>query len=147
MLGYQNNDVAAWPVRRCFAVTEQTFSVSQFLQKRLSFVPLGTDQKKRFYPQDVFTSEFMENCTPRTIFFSEIANNKQTLIAPLSPAQMISRLIRMSPWSCYDKSTAREHLSTLARLVRQCKGFDLFAGRDLLAPGNSSNLLASYVHD
>jgi len=147
VLGYRNDDVAAWPVRRCFAVTEQTFSDSQFLQARLSFVPLATEAKTRFYPHDVFTSEFKESCTPRTLFFSQITNNEQTAISKLSPAEMISRLIRMSPWSCYEKTTAREHLSALAGLVRQCKGFDLFAGRDLLATGKSSSLLASYVHD
>jgi hypothetical protein len=147
VLGYRNDDVAAWPVRRCFAVTEQTFSASKFLQARLSFVPLATEAKTRFYPHDVFTSEFKETCTPRTLFFTQVTNNEKTAISKLSPAETISRLIRMSPWSCYEKTTAREHLAVLARLVSQCKAFDLFAGRDLLATGKASSLLASYVHD
>jgi hypothetical protein len=108
---------------------------------------METEAKTRFYPHDVFASEFKESCTPRTLFFPQITKNEQTSVSKLSSAETISRLIRMSPWSCYEKTTAREHLSVLARLVGQCKAFDLFAGRDLLATDKSSSLLASYVHD
>lgn len=145
VLGDRNNQIAAWPVRRCFAVTQQTLSLSQFLQTRVSFVPSETREKARFSPLDVFVSGFKESCTPRSLFFSQITNDEQSRISPLSPGEMMTRLLRMSPWSCYDQSTAREHLSALARLVKQCKGFDLFAGRDFLAPDKSSSVLASYV--
>ncbi len=147
VFGDRDNRVAAWPLRRCFAVTEQTVFANEFLQARIPFAPIGRETKARFSPHDVFVSEFKDSCTPRTLFFSQITNDEESSISSLSSAEVIARLIRMSPWSCYDKSTAREHLAALARLVKQCKGFDLFAGRDLLVPGSASSLLASHVHD
>ncbi|HWN08064.1 MAG TPA: hypothetical protein VNO50_02090 [Pyrinomonadaceae bacterium] len=145
VIGDRNDEIAAWPVRRCFAVTEQTLSQSQFLQSRVSFSQPGRAEKARFSPHEVFDSGFKESCTPQSLFFTQIAQNEESRISPLSAGQMMSRLLRMSPWSAYDQSTGREHLSALARLIKQCKGFDLFAGRDLLVPGKSASAMASVI--
>ncbi len=147
VLGARDDETAAWPLRRCFAVTRQTVVANGLLQTQVSLADFGSQEKARFSPQDIFISEFKESCTPRTLFFSQVTRAEQSGISQLSSGEMMARLIRISPWACYDKSTAREHLSALARLVRQSKGFDLFAGRDLLVPGNSSSLLASYVQN
>lgn len=145
MLGDRDGQIAAWPVRRCFAITEQTLSQSQFLQTRVSFAPSGSAEKARFMPHDVFVSGFKESCTPRNLFFTQIALNEESRISPLSAGDMMTRLLRMSPWAAYDQTTAREHLSGLSSLVKQCKGFDLFAGRDFLLPGKASGVMASLV--
>ena len=143
MLGSRDNEIAAWPVRRCFAITEQTLSQNQFLQTRVSFAPMGNAEKARFLPNDVFVSGFRESCTPRSLFFSQVAHEEESRIAPLSAGEVMTRLLRMSPWAAYDQSTAREHLSGLSRLAQQCKGFDLFAGSDFLLPGKASDVMTS----
>jgi len=143
MLGTRRDEIAAWPVRRCFAITEQTLSQNQFLQTRVSFAPLGNAEKARFLPHDVFVSEFRESCTPRSLFFSQVTHNKESRISPLTAGEVMTRLLRMSPWAAYDKSTAREHLACLSRLSQQCKGFDLCAGSDFLLPGKASGVMAS----
>lgn len=145
VLGGRNDEIAAWPVRRCFAVTEQTLSQSQFLQSRVSFAPSGRAEKARFFPHEVFVSGFRESCKPRSLFFTQVTHNVESRISLLSAGDMMTRLLRMSPWSAYDQSTARDHLSALSRLVKQCRGFDLFAGRDFLVPGKSASILASYI--
>ncbi len=147
VIGDRNREIAAWPVRRCFAVTEQTLSQSQFLQSRVSFSSPGRAEKTRFSPNDVFDSGFKESCTPQSLFFTQIAQDDESRISPLSAGEMMTRLLRMSPWSAYDQCTGREHLSALSGLVKQCKGFDLFAGRDFLMPGEASRVLAGYIQE
>ncbi len=145
VLGEQDNEVSAWPVRRCFAVTEQTLSQSQFLQARVSAVSSGGAEKTRFAPNEVFISGFKKCCTPRKMFFSQVRPEADSRISPLSTAEVMTRLLRMSPWSAYDQITAREHLAMLSRLAKQCQGFDLLAGRDFLSPAKSSTVMASVI--
>jgi energy-coupling factor transporter ATP-binding protein EcfA2 len=148
LLHQTESRIEAWPVRRCFAITGETFASSPFLQSRLSLRPF-TDPgsaKQRFSPQVVFSSEFRDNCTPQTIFFTQVGEAEISEVLSLSRAETMSRLIRMNPWSCYDKNTASEHLAVLAHLARQSQGYALRAGRDLLEAENSSRLLTNYVN-
>jgi len=147
MLGARNSEIAAWPIRRCFAITEQTLSQNQFLQTRVSFAQLGNAEKARFQPHEVFVSGFKASCNPRSLFFSQVSHKEESRISPLSAGEVMTRLLRMSPWAAYDQSTAREHLSGLSRLAQQCKGFDLFAGSDFLLPGKASGVMAGLVHE
>src|ERR1700730_17302213 len=64
--------VKAWPLRRCFAVTFETFAASAFLQGRasLDYMKARGHDKQQFIPHGVFASGFRENCIPRTLFFS-----------------------------------------------------------------------------
>jgi hypothetical protein len=133
--------IEAWPLRRCFAVTEQTFSASPFLKTRISSVFGG--EKARFSPSQVFASEFKESCTPRTLLFPQLTGEESSRVSVLTPGETMARLIQMSPWSCYDRNTASRHLEALSLLVKQSKGLALFAGRDLLVPGNLSSFLRS----
>lgn len=147
LLGSRQDYVDAWALRRCFAVTAETLGASEFLQRRVG--PLTNDrrEKDRFSPHDVFVSEFKQSCTPRTLIFSQVTGEAQSSLSLLVPGETMARLIRMSPWSCYDSNTARRHLGVFSDLVRQSQGYALFAGRDLLAPGNSSRLLASRLRN
>jgi hypothetical protein len=54
----------------------------------------------------------------------------------------MGRLIRMSPWSCYDRTTAPGHLSVLSALARQARAYSLRAGTDLLDPATATDLIA-----
>jgi hypothetical protein len=144
LLSRESVRVQAWPLRRCFAVTSDTFAASRFLQTRLSFdgvITLSHD-KCRFLPDAVFAAEFQACCVPLTLFFSELSGGSRSSVSRLAPGETMARLIRMSPWSCYDRSTAGEHLATLSALARQSAGYSLIAGRDLLDPQRSVTLLA-----
>jgi ABC-type iron transport system FetAB ATPase subunit len=112
LLSRESAHVQAWPLRRCFAVTSDTFAASRFLQTRISFDSVNTPStdKYQFLPHAVFAAEFQDRCIPRTLFFSELSGGDRSSVSRLAPGDTMARLIRMSPWSCYDRSTAVEHL-------------------------------------
>ena len=151
-------EVKAWPLRRCFAITTETFVASNFLQTRASLDYMqaqradnkhadNKNDKKQFVPHRVFHSEFKEQCIPQTLFFSQLSGGERSHVLQLSSAETMARLIRMNPWSCYDRSTAAEHLAVLSALVKQSTGYSLLAGKDLLDPETSANLIAGYTRD
>lgn len=151
LLSAEDAAVKAWPLRRCFAITSETFTASNFLTSHpaLDYMHTQSGDKKndktQFFPHGVFNSEFKQQCTPHTLFFSELSGADCSSVLQLSAAETMARLIRMSPWSCYDRSTAPEHLAVLSTLVKQSRGYALFAGKDLLDPGVSAKLIASYT--
>jgi len=139
--------VQAWPLRRCFAITATTFKSSGLLTELapLDYGGARTVDKKQFMPQDVFEVKFKENCIPRTLFFSQVTEVAETQVTALSPGETMTRLIRMNPWSSYDRSTAARHLTVLAALVKQAKAYSLSAGTDLLDPETAAKLIANYT--
>ena len=149
LLSQEAGEVAAWPLRRCFAVTSETLAASRFLQTRaaLDSVSVPDDDKRLFVPHGVFAAEFKDNCVPGMLFFSELTGAAHSRVARLSRSETMARLIRMSPWSCYDRSTAAEHLAVLSALVRQCAGYSLLAGTDLLDPDASVRLIAGCTQE
>ena len=76
---------------------------------------------------------------------SELSGGSRSRVSRLSPGDTMARLIRMSPWSCYDRSTAAEHLAALSALARQSAAYSLLAGTDLLDPETSATLVAGYT--
>jgi hypothetical protein len=134
LLSRQRGDVVAWPLRRCFAITSETFAASNFLQTRtaLDYAHAQREDKKQFAPHSVFAAEFRESCRVRTLLFSEVCGAEQSSVQRLSAGDAMARLIRMNPWSCYDRATAADHLSVLSALAKQSAAFALRAGRDLL---------------
>ncbi len=153
LLNAEGSEVEAWPLRRCFAITAETFAASNFLRASASLSYMQAQRadkkndKKQFVPHRVFNSEFKEQCIPQTLFFSELAGGSRSQVLRLSPGETMARLIRMNPWSCYDRSTATEHLAVLSALVKQSTGYSLRAGKDLLDPETSSNLMAKYTRN
>ena len=147
VLSSTGTEVKAWPLRRCFAITSQTFKSSDLLRSRagLDYKHAQPDDKKLFAPQNVFDSAFMEQCTPKALFFSELSDGERTRIGRLSTAETMTRLIRMSPWSCYDQTTAADHLAALSSLAIQAKGYSLHAAKDLLEPQTAASLLQSFT--
>jgi len=137
--------IEAWPLRRSFAITADTFAASRFLQARSSFDPAGAGdgEKRLFEPDEVFTAGFRDHCVPATLLFSELSGGGRTRVSKLTPAEAMTRLIRMSPWSCYDRATAAGHLAVLSALARQATAYALLAGTDLLDPETTAGLIAS----
>jgi ABC-type lipoprotein export system ATPase subunit len=152
VLGAEGVEIKAWPVRRCFAITSDTFAASNFLRTRTSLdymqaQPPDKHAKKQFVPHQVFDSEFKEQCLPQSLFFSQLSGDEQSQVLQLSAAETMARLIRMSPWCCYDRTTAAEHLAVLSALVKQSTGYALLAGKDLLDPETAANLIAGFTRD
>jgi hypothetical protein len=151
LLSAEGAEVRAWPLRRCFAITSETFAASNYLRARASLAYMEAQRadkkndKKQFVPHRVFNSEFKEQCIPRTLFFSELAGGNRSQVLRLSPVETMARLIRMNPWSCYDRSTAAQHLAVLSVLVKQSTGYSLLAGKDLLDTETAANLIAGYT--
>lgn len=149
VLSTNRAEVKAWPLRRCFAITAQTFAASAFLRVRasLDYSQSQPDDKKRFVPHAVFNSEFKEQCIPGKLFFSQLSGGERSRVLRLSAQEVMARLIRMNPWSCYDRSTASQHLAVLSALVKQSTGYSLLAGKDLLDPDTAVKLIAGYTRD
>jgi hypothetical protein len=104
-----------------------------------------TTEKTCFEPKNLFPSTQVESVFPSRLLFTAINHERESRLARLSPAETMQRLIRHCPWATYDKAVAAENLEVLSRLVRQSKGYELFAGHDLLSPQRASDLLSSRI--
>ncbi|HEY5837682.1 MAG TPA: hypothetical protein VIT19_01525 [Pyrinomonadaceae bacterium] len=137
----------AYPVRRAFAVTRSTVDASGS-RARAAFANADWSNglKKSFMPQECFPGAFSPNCEPRSIFFPTITEEDQSVVRRLTRSETMIQLIKLCPWSCYDPVTSPGHLHALSSLARQCAGFMLLAGRDLLRdPARASDLTLEYT--
>jgi hypothetical protein len=134
LLGDAASGVEAWALRRAFAVTEPTIAASRLESlDSLTTSPVPFDpHKRRFEPEKLFPGGFADGCAPRALVFPSVTHDAATRAEKLSQTVTMARLLKMCPWSCYDRPAAREHVGLLSRLARQCVAFDLFAGQDLL---------------
>ncbi|HVF54767.1 MAG TPA: hypothetical protein VM934_01375 [Pyrinomonadaceae bacterium] len=134
LLSEGGRGVEARGLRRAFAVTEQTIDAAGLAHLReattgpVPFDPL----KRRFEPREVFPSGFAHSSLPRAIFFPLVTHERESRLKALSQSEAMARLLKMSPWACYDKFSARSHLGVLSELARQSASYELFAGTDLL---------------
>jgi hypothetical protein len=127
LLSRESAAVEAWPLRRCFAVISDTPDAD----------------KRLFLPHEVFEASFRDRCVPAVILFPTLTGEDGSGASRLSAADTMARLIRMSPWCCYDRSTASEHLGVLSALAKQATAYSLRAGRDLLDAERAVPLIAS----
>ncbi|MEO5820020.1 MAG: hypothetical protein ABIT71_05905 [Vicinamibacteraceae bacterium] len=133
LLGRDADGVTAWPLRRRFAITSATYAASRFLQDRTALDAGDVQQGKRpFAPHDVFAGGFRDHCQPGVLLFPELSGAARSDVERLTPGDTMARLIRLNPWSCYDRTTAPGHLSVLSALTRQVVAFSVRAGRDVL---------------
>jgi hypothetical protein len=148
LLGLDPDGVAAWPLRRRFAITPDTYAASPYLQARTPLGALEIQQGKRpFAPHDVFAGEFRDRCRPGVVLFPALTRADRTAVQRLAPGDTMARLIRMNPWSCYDRATAPQHLAVLSALARQAPAFAVDAGRDLLDPVAAVDVVGRCVHE
>ena len=99
--------------------------------------------KTRFEPLTAFDAPRVDRVVPRFLFFTSIRSAETTHIRELAQPETMTRLIRACPWASYDTAVAGANLELLSRLARQAKGFDLAAGKDLLAPETASRMISS----
>lgn len=147
LLGEGSGVVVAWPLRRCFAVTTETVQASRVLREQNApeQAERRPDDKRPFLPHEVFAGGFRDRCEPRTLLFPTRTGADSSHVERLSAGETMTRLVRMSPWSCYDRSTASSHLAVLSMLATQASAYRLLAGRDLLDSDMCVNLIAHCV--
>lgn len=126
--------VQARGIRRFFAASETTLAAcsSPKLESALGARMLSDFGKRRLDPHVAFPSKFVESCVPRALFFASVVKQAETSVIKLRSGEAMARLIRFNPWASYDTATAREHLSLLSLLVKQCQAYALRAGLDVL---------------
>ena len=140
--------VKAYPLRRAFVITHSTV-VASGLEVREAFAKVDWSNgfKKPFMPNDFFPESFSASCQPQAIFFPAITNEEQSVVRPLTQSETMIRLIKLCPWSCYDSVSSSGHLEALAALAKQCNGFLLFAGQDLLRdPATALKLVQEHTN-
>jgi hypothetical protein len=148
LLGAAADGVNAWPLRRRFAITPETYAASRFLQARTALEDLEVQEGKRpFTPHEIFGGGFRDRCRPGVLLFPELTGAARTEVARLATGDTMARLIRMNPWSCYDRATAPDHLDVLSRLARQVTAFVVRAGRDLLEPLTPMDVVAGCMRE
>ena len=98
-----------------------------------------------FEPQAAFGSSRRASAVPDVLLFISLNREGKTRLDSLTQAEAMTRLLRACPWATYDTAIAAPNLELLSRLARQTRAFDLFASRDLLAPGFASELLSRFV--
>lgn len=135
--------VQASPLRRAFAVTRTTVDASgSRAREAFANADWSDGLKKALMPHDVFPEAFSPDCEPHSIFFPTITDEEQSVVKALTPGDTMIHLIKLCPWSCYDPVTSTQHLNVLSSLAKQCNGFKLLAGTDLLRdPARASELI------
>lgn len=147
-LNEEDNVIRAYPLRRAFAVTRATVEAGgSRVQGVFADADWSDGSKKTFMPKDFFPGTFVPNCEPRVIFFPTVTNEKRSVVKPLTPSETMIQLIKLCPWSCYDPITSTRHLAVLSSLAKQCNGFKLLAGSDLLRdPARVSELVFEHTN-
>lgn len=120
-------------LRKGFALTAHTMAAAQFETALASATPVAG--KRRISPDQLFPHGQLKSAFAGAIIFPAVTQGPGSRIVPLDPSQTMHRLMRLSPWACYDKPTATANLKVFEALARNVPAFDLFAGKDLL--GNS----------
>ena len=143
-----DNVIAAEGLRRLFAVSNKSVVGSSSIRLTAALgPPVASDpNKRRLEPEAVFPESRASSCRPRALFFPRVVDEDETRIMEITPRAAMLQLMRHCPWATYDAYTAPDYLRMLARLARQCRSYELSAGRDLLLqPERAASLLAPYL--
>jgi hypothetical protein len=145
LLGIVEGEVEARGFRRFFAVSADTTANSDITDLKKSPAQPNDAVKTCFEPTVLFPSGYTERIAPSVLLFTTVSGEAGTKLTELTQARTMARLIRACPWATYDRAIAAANLHLFSRLSRQCKGFDVLAGKDLLEPLCASALLTSRV--
>ena len=134
LLTQSEDAVEAHGLRRDFAVTRETITHTRLNHLGSSVLtrPSEFDSKYFVRPEGCFPVRQLQKCTPRFLIFSKRNGVRQSRAHQLNKSEMMQRLLRMCPWICMDLPIASVYLKVLDRLSRQCLGFELEAGTDLI---------------
>jgi len=122
LLSLKDGAVEARGFRSFFAISE---AGAQF---KRCFEPLGSNR--------------VDQANPGVLLFISLNGESRSQLSKLTQAETMMRLITACPWATYDRSVAGSNLELLSSLARQARGFDLSAGRDLLAPGFAASFFS-----
>ncbi len=133
-------------LRKDFALKEDTIAAVQLdIEQPPS---AGISLKRRVAPEDLFPECLIETAGVAGIVFPEIVDADKSRLERLDSVEVMTRLLKFCPWSCYDKRTASPYLKMLGELARRASGFKLFSGRDLLHdPGAAHRLMLQVFAD
>jgi hypothetical protein len=73
----------------------------------------------------------VSGCIPQVILCSRIVPEPYTTLVPMDDRTVLKQLLEGSAPEIFDRRTMGEHLQTLNALLRQCRSYELRAGRDL----------------
>jgi hypothetical protein len=148
LLNEEDGLINARGIRRFFAASETTLASCSLLHlsEALGRTMLSDPNKRRLEPEVAFPGRFINSCVPRVLFFASISREQRSQVVPLTQTETMSRLIRSNPWATYDRSTAREHLRILSRLLAQCSAYSFHGGLDVLSdPALAERLLQPLI--
>jgi hypothetical protein len=134
LLTEREQQIKVQAFRRFFALTADTMTAA----KLQSANKLSSGRKERLTPQDHFQQPPTETARATTIVFPAIVAEQRSRFRQLTSAESMQRLLRLCPWSTYDKPTSGTHLKTLGLLASTTSAYELLAGQDVLADSNSA---------
>ncbi|NOT61347.1 MAG: hypothetical protein HOP19_14105 [Acidobacteria bacterium] len=131
------------PLRRKFGLTPQTLQACGVAETGLP----SSDDKRFIEPANLFPARHAVQLAPRHLVFPTLTHAAKSRLAPLTQAAAMMRLLRQSPWACFDPLTGRAHLQCLTQLAQSARSWELQAGRDLLeVPEAAAVLLGELNH-
>ncbi|HYO63148.1 MAG TPA: hypothetical protein VER08_05770 [Pyrinomonadaceae bacterium] len=135
-------------LRRPFSVSASSLANCELprLEEALG-APVNSDpSKRRLDPEVAFPGLRADSAVPRVVFFPVITGEPDSRAEPLGQADVLTRLLRLCPWSSFDV-TGRDYVQFLARLARQVRGYALYSGRDMMAdPGFAPAFVAAHAN-
>ena len=93
--------------------------------------------KWTFWPHQL-GARWIPEVTPRVILFLTPGND-QTVSEPMTAAETLAQLVRVSAWVMLEREAAQEHLDLLSALGRQARSYRITLGTDLSS--NPSRLM------
>jgi hypothetical protein len=133
LLHEEPDAVAAHALRRVFSVSAGSIAGCDLprLEEALGSSLNSDPTKRSLDPTVVFPGGFAASCVPSVVVFPRIAGAKETKVERLSRSEALLRLVKASPWACFD-ADGRGYMNLVGRLVRQTRAYAIEAGRDLL---------------
>ena len=134
LLTASGEKIEAFGLRKHFALTSATIAKSGVpgLASALMIKTIGVDNKLALVPENIFPAQHLHTCVPEFLIFAQRTDAGESQLAPITQADAMKRLLRISQASCLDEPTAGTLLKILSRLARQGRAFDLLSGTDLL---------------
>jgi len=131
LLRLQPEGVEALAFRKHFYIDAST-------AKDYANLPLGEEvsdtagrRKRRVRLDEAYPEQYVSECLPRLLLFSQIVPHTQSALLPLDRLSALKNLLAQSGPQLFDTGTMAQHLEVLKRLVQQTVPYELRAGRDL----------------
>ncbi|HLN99601.1 MAG TPA: hypothetical protein VK208_14165 [Pyrinomonadaceae bacterium] len=145
LLTTNGDSVEVHGLRRFFAVAPETILHIGLPQLGFPESAANNDLKIRLHPQNLFSSTQVDKCLATTLIFASRTGTPNSKVVQLSQADMMRRLLKMCPWASIDRPVANSFLQVLSLLTRQCRGFDLLAGTDLIGDAHYTAAFVSSI--